>query len=167
VPVRLIDMTGEDLPLVEKWLRAGHVRRFWGEPEKSFGLLRDPPANTTRALIEADGRKVGLVLWQHPARAELDAAGLGDIPASVIDIDIMIGERDATGKGVGAAAIRLAAERALTDPAVPFVMAGTEVQNEASLRAFAAAGFHREREFDDAEGGRFVLMIRHRSSTNE
>lgn len=160
--VRLRDVAADDLPLVERWLHADHVRRAWGDPDANLRLLRvAPPEGHWRAVIEADGAAVGLVLWQHPTRQELDAAGLSDIPASVIDIDIMIGERDAVGRGYGAAAIRLVTEVALADPAVPFVMACARLDNLASRRAFASAGFREDREFDDVPHGRYVLMARH------
>lgn len=165
--VKLVEVTREDLSLIEGWLRADHVRRYWGEPEGNIRLLHNPPARTRRALIEADGHKVGLVQWQHPTRPELDEAGLHDVPESVIDIDIMIGETAETGQGIGPAAIRLVAEAALADPAVPFVIAAAMVENTASLRAFAKAGFRREREFDDVPSGRCVLMIRDRLRPDE
>lgn len=116
----------------------------------------------SRALIEADGRKVGLVLWQQPTRDELDEAGLTDIPESVIDLDIMIGARGDVGRGIGTTAIRLVAEIVLADPSVPYVIAAIRVDNTASLRAFSKAGFSRAREFDDLETGRYVLMVRGR-----
>ena len=102
-----------------------------------------PPDGYWRAIVEADGDKVGIVLWQHPTREELDVAGLADIPTSVIDIDIMIGEFDALGRGLGSDAISLFAEVALSDPTVPFVMACARLDNLASQRAFAKAGFRR------------------------
>ncbi len=161
--VRLLDVNSADLPLIEGWLRADHVRRYWGAPEENTRLLHEPPAGGHwRALIEAEGRKVGLVLWQHPTRQELDEAGLHDVPESVIDIDIMIGEAAENGRGVGSAAIRLVADNALADPAVPFAIAASAVDNRASQRAFAKAGFRNDREFDDVPSGRCVLMVRHR-----
>jgi RimJ/RimL family protein N-acetyltransferase len=161
--VRLRDVTSDDLPLIERWLHADHVRRTWGDPDENMRLLRNAPADRHwRAMIEADGRGVGLVLWQHPTRRELDEAGLIDIPETVIDIDIMIGERGEVGKGVGSAAIRLVAELALSDPAVPFVIAAVLADNLASQRAFAKAGFRNDREFDDVPSGRCVLMLRRR-----
>lgn len=161
--VHLRDVIADDLPLVERWLHADHVRRAWGDPDANLRLLRaPPPEGHWRGVIEADGVAVGLVLWQHPTREELDVAGLTDIPASVIDIDIMVGERDALGRGHGAAAIRLVTEVALADPAVPFVMACARLDNLASRRAFASAGFREDREFDDVPHGRYVLMVCHR-----
>ncbi len=160
--VKLLGVTSEDLPLLDSWLHADHVRRYWGDPEQNGRLLHKPPAGTRHALIAADDRKVGLVVWQHPSRQELDEAGLHDIPESVIDIDIMVGELDVIGQGVGTAAIGLVADAALADPAVPFVIAATMVENRASQRAFAKAGFVKDREFDDVPSGCYVLMVRHR-----
>ena len=161
--LRLCDVTNDDLLLIEQWLHADHVRSTWGDPAANLRLLNEPPANGNgRAIIEAEGQKVGLVLWQPPTREELDLAGLADIPTSVIDIDIMIGEFAALGRGLGSGAICLVAEVALSDPAVPFVMACAELDNLASQRAFAKAGFRKDREFDDVPNGLYVLMVRHR-----
>jgi RimJ/RimL family protein N-acetyltransferase len=93
---------------------------------------------------------------------ELDEASLIDIPESVIDIEIMIGERTAIGRGVRSTAIRLVAEATLSDPTVPSFIAATLLENLASQRAFAKAGFRCDREFDDVPSGRCVLMVRHR-----
>jgi RimJ/RimL family protein N-acetyltransferase len=161
--LRLRDVTNDDLPLIEQWLHADHVRHIWGDPDANLRLLNVPSANGNwRAIIEADGCKAGIVLWQHPTREELDVAGLADIPTSVIDIDIMIGELGALGRGLGSGAISLVAELALSDPKVPFVMACVRLDNPASQRAFAKAGFRKDREFDDVPNGPHVLMVRHR-----
>jgi RimJ/RimL family protein N-acetyltransferase len=161
--LRLREVTNEDLPLIKQWLHADHVRSAWGDPDANLLLLCEPPAHGAwRAIIEAEGREIGLVLWQHPLRDELDAADLLDIPTSVIDIDIMIGEPTALGAGFGSSAIRRVAEVALSDPRVPFVMACAQLDNLASQRAFAKAGFRNIREFDDVPDGRYVLMVRDR-----
>jgi RimJ/RimL family protein N-acetyltransferase len=159
----LRDIKNDDLALIERWLHADHVRSTWGDPDENVQSLRDaPPDGSRRAIIEADGLAVGLVLWQHPTRRELDEAGLCDIPESVVDIDIMIGESEAVGLGLGSTAIHLVAETALSDPTVPFLMACARLDNLASQRAFAKAGFRKDREFDDVPSGRYVLMVRHR-----
>jgi RimJ/RimL family protein N-acetyltransferase len=80
---------------------------------------------------------------------------------SVIDIDIMIGESDAPGRGLGSAAIGLVAEVALSDPTVPYVMACARLDNLASQRSFAKAGSRKYREFDDVPNGPHVLLVRH------
>ena len=163
--MRLRDMTAADLPRLDSWLRSEHVSDAWGDPQANLRLLSEPPARGHwRAIIEADGRAVGLVMWQHPTREELDVASLNDIPTSVIDIDIMIGEIDALGRGVGSGAIRLVAEAALSDPAVPFVIGCAHVDNLVSQGAFRRAGFRKDREFDDVPNGLYVLMVRDRTT---
>ena len=161
--VHLRDVTDADRPLIYQWLQADHVRSMWGDPEDNLPLVSAPPApGHWRAIIEADGQRVGMVLWQHPTRQELDVAGLMDIPTRVIDIDIMIGEPSAVGVGIGSSTIRQVAEVALSDPTVPFVMGCVRPDNLASQHAFAKAGFRQDREFDDVPYGRHVLMIRYR-----
>jgi RimJ/RimL family protein N-acetyltransferase len=71
-------------------------------------------------------------------------------------------EVDAQGRGFGSAAINRVAELALSDPTVPFLMACTRLDNLASQRAFAKAGFRKDREFDDVPNGLHVLLLRHR-----
>lgn len=163
--LHLCDITNDDLPLIAQWLRADHVRGTWGDPDANIRLLTVPPAQVSRrAIIESDGRRVGLVLWQHPTREELDVAGLADIPTGVIDIDILIGEPDALRRELGSSAMRIVAERALSDPAVPFVIACVRLDNLASRRACAKAGFHEDRVFDDVPNGPHLLMACQRRS---
>ena len=60
------------------------MRRAWGDPDVNLRLRRVPPAEGHgRAVIELDGVAVGLILWQHPTREELEVAGLSDIPAEI------------------------------------------------------------------------------------
>lgn len=113
-------------------------------------------------LIEADGHKVGLVRWQHPERVDLEVAGLDAIPTSVIDIGIMIGERDAAGQGFGPQAMRRGAEAVLADPSLPCVIGCAEVGKLASQRAFVKAGFCRDRLFYEVPNGDGVLRVRQR-----
>ncbi|MBI2892139.1 MAG: GNAT family N-acetyltransferase [Deltaproteobacteria bacterium] len=156
--VQLAVPLAEDRELIAGWLRRDHVKRWWGEPDDS---VAEAAADGTRgrAIIMAGGRKVGLILWAHPTRAELDEAGLTDVSTSVVDIDLMIGEEDAIGRGFGPRAIGLAVERILADPAVPRVMAAAMVANAASIRAFEKAGFQIDRDFDDSGYGRCVLLL--------
>ncbi|MBI3155698.1 MAG: GNAT family N-acetyltransferase [Burkholderiales bacterium] len=163
--VGLRDFTTADLPLVARWLRDDRARSAWGDPDANLCMLREPACSGQwRAIVEAGGRAVGLMLWQNPTREELDLAGLGDIPTSVIDIDILIGEAGARGRGLGPAAIGLVAEAVLADPAVPLLIACASVDNRASQRAFAKAGFVALRIFDDVPQGPHWLLRRGRQA---
>jgi RimJ/RimL family protein N-acetyltransferase len=161
--VQLTAPTGVDDGIVREWMKADHVRRFWGDPCRNFRQYKQNDSGSQQRIVMTDNRKVGLILWQHPTRRELDEAGLVDIPESVVDIDIMIGEADMVGRGIGSTAIRMVAEQSLMDKQVPFVIAATRTDNAASRQAFKKAGFATDREFDDPGYGRCVLMIRRKS----
>ena len=46
--LRLRDVTNDDLPLIEQWLHAEHVRSAWGDPEANLRLLSRPEPNVRK-----------------------------------------------------------------------------------------------------------------------
>ena len=147
-----------DTPLLESWLRRPHVSRWWGDPLKALEEASRPPAGGGEALIAVDGVAVGYVRWQVPAREELDAAGLNDLPDEVIDIDIAIGEAVLLGRGIGPRALSMLRARLARDGAST-VMLATSVDNARAVRAYEKAGFVRRRQFVDTDGGSYWLMV--------
>jgi len=137
-----------DLPLVAAWLHRPHVAQWWGDPEQALAAVRHHPV-ATEALIKIDARPAGFVCWQTPPREELVAAGLSDLPADLVDVDILIGEPDALGQGIGAAALSQVLAR-LRDEGVRTVGLGTAVANRRALRAYEKVGFHPFRDFREA-----------------
>ena len=160
--VRLVPFAAADEALLARWLRQEHVRLWWGEPEETERELAAAGNRLRRTIIEADEERVGLLVWGHPTRAELDEAGLDDVPDTVVDIDIMIGESGVVGRGIGSAALRLLAAQVFADLEVPYLIAATAAGNDASLRAFLKAGFAVARAFDDAAAGPCLLLRRDR-----
>ncbi|MFZ5786023.1 MAG: GNAT family N-acetyltransferase [Acidobacteriota bacterium] len=151
-----------DLPRVVAWVRRPHVVRWWGDPEQSLTTLRGHPA-AAAALIHVDGRPVGFLCWQTPPEEELHAAGLGDLPRDLVDVDIMIGEPDTLGQGVGPAALGHLLARFRAE-GVRAAGLATAVANERALRAFEKAGFRPYRDF--REGGcEFRYLIQTLSPT--
>lgn len=159
--VRLIPTTERDQPLLEAWLAREHVRTWWGDPQKVLSELAHWKGD--QAMIESGGRKVGYTCWGHPTREELDEAGLSEISTDVIDIDILIGEEDAVGKGIGPSALMILIENIFDeDASIPAIMAGTSASNKASIKGGVKAGFRIKRFFDDPEIGPAVLLWRDR-----
>jgi aminoglycoside 6'-N-acetyltransferase len=147
-----------DLRLLERWLRSPHVVRWWGTPDLHLTSLSQRSRNTD-AVITADGRPVGYLCWQRPSPAELEAAGLTDLPEDLVDIDILVGEPELLGRGVGPRALALLLAR-LHGEGVGFAGLGTSTSNRVAIRAFEKAGFRLFRDFDDPESGPCKYMVK-------
>ena len=76
----------EDVGLLAVWVKAPHVARWWGDPDTQLKAVIERPVEGGDALIVADGVAVGYVRWQKASRAELEAAGLSEIPDGTIDV---------------------------------------------------------------------------------
>jgi RimJ/RimL family protein N-acetyltransferase len=133
--------------MVEKWLECPHVSHWWGEPKLAIAEVRQRDTSTS-ALILVDGVPIGFLCWQIPAHQELADAGLEDLPANLVDIDIMIGEPSALGQGFGPAALSQLLAR-LRDEGVPLVGMATAESNQRARRAFNKLGFRMYRAFTE------------------
>jgi RimJ/RimL family protein N-acetyltransferase len=150
-----------DADLVSVWMRAPHVSRWWGDPVKTLGEVLERPNGGGDALIVADDVPVGYIRWQQPTRAELDEAGLQEVPDdTTMDIDIAIGVSDYVGVGVGSRAIGLLVKDLAADSRLRTIILATSVDNLVAVRAYGKAGFERRRRFDDPECGECWLLAR-------
>ena len=136
-----------DLPLLERWLQTPHVSRWWGAPEAHLATLSQR-SNDTHALVSAAGRAVGYLCWQTPSKAELASPGLADLPERLVDIDILIGEPDALGSGIGERALDLLLAR-LRRAGAEYAGAATSNGNLAAIRVFEKVGFRLFRTFEE------------------
>lgn len=144
--------------LLRDWLHRPHVAQWWGDPQATWeGVLAWPAANC--ALIHAEGTPIGFTCWQTPPEAELKAAGLAGLPRGLMDIDILIGEPDFLGRGLGPRALELLLARLRADPLTLLAGLGTAAANARAVRAFTKAGFHTFREFQDPRFGRCLYMV--------
>ncbi len=138
----------QHLPMLRIWLERPHVARWWGDADEALAVVREhPPAR--QALIVVDGRPVGYLCWQDPDPKELAAAGLAGLPAGIVDVDILIGEPDFVGRGVGPRVLRLLINRLRNDGAACVGLAAG-AENPRALRAYAKAGFTLYKRFHEA-----------------
>jgi aminoglycoside 6'-N-acetyltransferase len=140
--------------LLLAWLRRPHVIKWWGDPakaEEGLHLLTRPI--DTHALIVVDGVAVGYLCWGKPPRDDLEAAGLSDLPEELIDVDILIGDPELIGRGIGPRALRLLLDRLRGDPSISLVGIGPSVLNARAIRAYEKVGFRRVGEFEDPDCG--------------
>lgn len=150
-----------DLPLLERWLRHPDVVRWWGPPDQHLAAVAQGSWDT-HAVITVDRRPVGYLCWQRLSPSELEAAGLSDLPDDLVDIDILIGEPEFRGRGVGPKALAILLAR-MRSEGVGIAGLGTSTSNRAAIRAFEKAGFRVFRDFEDPESGpcRYLVVRLH------
>ena len=112
-----------------------------------------------QALIESAGKPVGYVCWQRPTEEELAEAGLTDLPAEIVDIDILVGEPAALGRGVGPEALSQVLARLAAD-GVRVVGIAAAVANERASKAYRKAGFRSFRRFRE-QGQEMCYYVKH------
>jgi RimJ/RimL family protein N-acetyltransferase len=168
--VRFRPMTAADLPLLHAWLERPHVKRWYADHGgyddvvAHYGPSLDGRDPTDHYIVQLGERPVGMVqtyvVVDHPRYAAL----IGVRDPYTAGADILVGEEELTGQGLGTQILRCFVEeivfaRATTTRCV----ADPDVDNTASVRAFEKAGFHRLFEFVDPDDGRpHVLLERRR-----
>jgi len=144
--------------ILRSWLGRPHVARWWGDAGRAMehALQCHPDSH---AIILADRTPVGYLCWQTPSPTELAGAGLTDLPEGLVDIDILVGEPEMLGQGVGSKALELLLIRLHNQSSFSHAGLGTSVSNVRAIRAFERAGFRLVREFQDPEWGPCRYMV--------
>jgi aminoglycoside 6'-N-acetyltransferase len=157
--VTLTSFSSTEVTLLRRWLAAPHVAAWYPDPEEHVGWAANPPLGGDRALIAVGGRIVGYVRWQAVSREVLDSVGLHEIPAGSVDVDILIGEPEFVGRGIGPKALLILMSRLRQRGDVPLVGLTTSVQNLSAQRAYTKAGFRILREYNPPGYGHCYLMV--------
>jgi aminoglycoside 6'-N-acetyltransferase len=146
-------LTVADLPLVEEWLRRDHVVRWWrddvGESITEYRRALEGREPTEHFLIEVDGRPVGMIqsylVSDYPEWEEVVQVGAG-----VVGVDLMIGEADQIGSGLGPQVLeQFARDVVFPQSGTHAVVATVEEANRRSWRAFEKAGFRYVRDVEE------------------
>jgi len=153
--IEFTPLTADHLRLLHAWLQREHVKRWWRDRETYEGVVehylpaiegREP---TDLYLIVLDGEPVGMIqtylVVDHPEWAALIGEGEG-----VAGVDLLIGEEELTGRGLGPQVLETFARE------IVFAAAGTlacvatvEEANHRSWRAFEKAGFRHVRDVEE------------------
>jgi aminoglycoside 6'-N-acetyltransferase len=146
----------QDLPLLQRWLCAPEVVRWWGDPREQAALLRgdlEEPAMVMR-IVSFAGRSFAYAqdypvhAWPQPHFAHL--------PKGSRAIDSFIGESDMIGRGHGSIYLRLLAER-LRSKGAPVVAIDPDCDNLRARRAYEKAGFHGSVVVETGEGPAILM----------
>jgi aminoglycoside 6'-N-acetyltransferase len=151
----------EDLPLVRGWLLRPHVREWWrdsiDESMAEYEQAIDGLDPSEHYLIVVDGRPVGMIetylVSDHPDWEAIVRVGEG-----VAGVDLLIGEEELTGRGLGPKVLEAFAEEVVfSNPTTQACVAAVDEANRRSWRAFERAGFRYVRDVDE-EGRPHRLM---------
>ncbi len=147
------------LDLLGAWLCRPHVARWFGDAHEHVEWARNPPPGGAHAIIAVDGLAVGYLRWQRVSRAALDAVGLFEIPDNSVDADLLVGEGERIGKGIGPRALNLLLASLRADASVPLVGVSTSIDTISARRAFEKAGFRVARRYTPPQFGACWLLV--------
>src|ERR1700742_635885 len=151
------EMTADDLPMIERWLAAPHVREWWGDPTEQYALVSgdlDEPA-MDQYIVSADAREFGylqcydLTAWN---------SGFGAQPKGTRGVDLFIGEADMIEQGHGSLMIRAFVDERL-QRGTPRGVTDPDPNNLRARRAYENAGFAPVGMADTPDGPS-LLMVR-------
>ena len=152
-------VTADDLPMLERWLNAPHVRRWWGDPAREVAGIEadfDDPAMASFSVLHA-----GMPFaYLQSYRIAADDFSFGDRPDRTVGIDQFIGLAGMVGIGHGPAMIDAFAAKVF-DEGVERIVLDPHPDNAHAIRAYEKAGFH---AFDQrmTEDGPALMMARDR-----
>src|SRR3984957_1689563 len=150
-------MSADDLPLIRRWLQTTEVAGWGGAPDEEYALVSgdlDHP-DMDQFIVALDDRPFGYI--QCYALSTWNQ-GFGAHPPKTRGIDQFIGISDMIGRGHGSGFIRQFVDGLLVS-GTPRVVTDPDPDNSRAIRAYAKAGFHRER-LVDTPGGQSLLMVR-------
>jgi RimJ/RimL family protein N-acetyltransferase len=160
-------MVADDLRLLHDWIQRPHVRRWWTGQETRDEVMthylpaiegRDP---TDHYIVLLDARPIGMVQTYLVADYPEYAALVGVDDRVTAGADIVIGEEELTGQGLGTKILRqFVDDIVFARPETTFCVADPDERNVASVRAFENAGFHVERTFVDPGDAQTHALVR-------
>ena len=139
--IDLLAVEDENLDTIHTWFKAPHVLPWWGEPSDNRNEVAWHRRNRYGdcRLIADDGRPIGYIQWTDLWRwSPNETYGL---PQGTIDIDVLIGERDALGLGYGPEAMRQVIALICLAAPPPLFSLFTMAENACAIRAFEKLGF--------------------------
>jgi RimJ/RimL family protein N-acetyltransferase len=158
-------LAADDIGLVYEWRRRPHVRAWWSEieafedAERKYLPRIERREPTAVYLILLAGRPVGLI-QTYLVDDYRDEWPL-DVESGVAGVDLFIGEEDLIGRGLGPRVLEeFVRDVVLANPATIACVAGPDIRNRASVRAFEKAGFVRVGVVEVPGGDAPELLLR-------
>ncbi|CAN5154373.1 GNAT family N-acetyltransferase [soil metagenome] len=166
-----------DMSALVRWLNEPHVKEWWDPDEppvtldaarKEYGKLTYSSSSTVACILTFADRPVGYLQFYQWSSYESETREVDLRPEpGWYGLDILIGEPDRVGEGIGSRAVDLLCEYLFAQHGATGVALLTDVENIGAQRAYEKAGFQRiRRTLDlDTRGGERVeswIMVRAR-----
>ncbi len=158
-----------DLPTLTRWLNTAHVYAWWGAAHgegnlggagadaasvadvlAEYGPEIDAGGPAQLFVIEVDGAPTGMIQWYRLAAGAENVeytATIGEFVDGTAGVDLLIGEVAAIGRGLGPKVIDAFVTTVVFEAdGVTRCVAGPEIANTRSIRAFERAGFRAVRD---------------------
>jgi len=171
----------DDFPSLTEWLNTPHVYEWWGVRATADGLggtgddaatLEQVTENYDRELadecvehyvIEVDGRAVGMIQTYLLSASPEYAREIGEPAEHTAGVDLLIGDATAVGRGLGPSVIdEFVRMVVFARDGLDRCVAGPDVRNARSIRAFEKAGFRAVRDATVTGSEPERVMIRDR-----
>jgi aminoglycoside 6'-N-acetyltransferase len=159
--ITFVPVAPEHLPMIHGWLCEPHVREWWGDPDHEIELVRgDIGSELTRGYVaHMDDEALGFIQsWvpgnydEYPWESEMSPETRG--------IDIFVGAKDATGKGIGPKIIRSFAD-ILFKAGAPRLIIDPDMRNNRAIRAYEKSGFKEFARYPEPDGGTVLMELTH------
>ncbi len=149
-----------DRTRLRDWLNQPHVYEWWGVPsgvpdsiggpgddaatleqvDAEYGDSFDGTGTDQRFVIVVDGEAIGMAQWYRLSDSPEYAEAIGEPDGA--GMDLFLGDPGRTGAGLGPRVIdAFVTGVVFAEPGIGRCVAGPDVRNERSVRAFARAGF--------------------------
>ncbi|MGH3028485.1 MAG: GNAT family N-acetyltransferase [Gaiellaceae bacterium] len=160
-------MVADDLRLLHDWLQRPHVQRWWRKRETYEEVVEhylpaiegSDPTDHYIALL--GDRPIGMLQTYLVADYPKHATLMGVHGRGTAGIDILIGEEELTGQGIGTEVIRrFVAEVVFARPGTSSCVSDPAAENVASVRAFEKAGFRTVGGHVDPADGETHALVR-------
>ena len=156
----------EHSELLLRWLSAPEVRKWWGDPEKELNAIMN---RKNLGTADADGYVVQVQNTLIAYIQSWDATILDDnwkeeepwlegVPKGTLGIDILIGEPNMIGKGLGGEIIEAFSEKLFAQGAKR-LMIDPDAGNERAIKAYTKAGFTPFDEHWNSKGGTILMEL--------
>lgn len=163
--IGFVPVTAEHYGLLAGWLRAPHMREWWGDPETELGYIRDmvEGRDTTRPyLITLSGEPIGYIqcwfIGDHQNQTWIkDNPWLKELPAETVGVDLSIGDPAMLSKGIGSAAVA-AFTRRLYDEGHRTIIIDPDPDNKRAVRAYMKAGFRPLRDLKGVPDDTLIMQ---------